>query len=203
MKQLDKLQKEVGTWSEKNFGHQASPHFRILVDKEFEGDPPKAMVALDSLAPLLGLVEEYGELLVAMNTKIQSKHDIEDAIGDIIIYSCDFCHRFGIVMPFGRHAIKMPDDIKLHEDPLVGIGISLGRMYHATLKRHQGIRGFDNDANYAYEIILALQMILVHLDHLAGEVLNDNILIIANRTWNNIVSKRDWKTSPVSGQSNE
>jgi NTP pyrophosphatase (non-canonical NTP hydrolase) len=79
---LEKLQKEVGDWSLKNFGDQSSSN------------------------PLLGAVEEVGELCHA---HLKSQQGIrgyddpakgiankKDALGDILIYLMDYCSREGI-----------------------------------------------------------------------------------------------------------
>ena len=75
---LKLLQKEVQIWSEKNFGDQPS------------------------WIPLLGAVEELGELAHAhvkgaQRIKMEEDHvgNAKDAIGDIIIYLVDYCGRRG------------------------------------------------------------------------------------------------------------
>lgn len=76
------LQEEVGKWSRNNFGDQPSTN------------------------PLLGIVEEVGELSHAHLKGIQSiRHTAEeiqvmkvDAVGDILIYLADYCSRDGIHM---------------------------------------------------------------------------------------------------------
>lgn len=73
------LQEEVREWSTRNFVDQPS------------------------YMPLLGVGEEVGELNHAFLKKLQNirmdeSHDenMRDAIGDIIIYLCDFCSRENI-----------------------------------------------------------------------------------------------------------
>lgn len=74
---LSNLQKEQSPWVEHNFG-----------------DRPAWM-------PLLGMMEELGELSHAFLKKAQNirKQDYEskqkDAIGDIVIYMSDFCNSQG------------------------------------------------------------------------------------------------------------
>lgn len=46
------------------------------------------------LHPLLGAVEEVGELIEAHNTNNQS--DRIDAVGDIVLYLLDYCNKTGI-----------------------------------------------------------------------------------------------------------
>lgn len=74
---LRRLQIEQRAWTEKNFGERPAWH------------------------PLLGLVEEIGELAHAYlkreqgirGTRAEHNEAIRDAIGDIVIYLCDFCSR--------------------------------------------------------------------------------------------------------------
>lgn len=76
---LTKLQHEVGEWARKNFGERPSDD------------------------PLLGVGEEFGELCHAhlkQKQKIRTGEDhfvkIKDAVGDIVIFLCDYCHVRGI-----------------------------------------------------------------------------------------------------------
>ena len=77
---MNELQFEVGQWSRKNFPNNKPTY------------------------PLLGLVEEVGELAHAhlkMEQGIRGterEHQIAkiDAIGDIVIYLADYCERNGI-----------------------------------------------------------------------------------------------------------
>lgn len=74
-----KLQNEVSTWSKKNFGEQAY------------------------IMPLMGMVEELGELHHGILKQLQGirgdedhEQQIADAIGDLLIYTADFCARRGL-----------------------------------------------------------------------------------------------------------
>jgi len=76
------LQREVGAWSQRNFGDQPA------------------------WCPLLGVVEEVGELSHSYLKRSQgirgtdAEHllAMEDAVGDIVIYLADFCNRMGFDM---------------------------------------------------------------------------------------------------------
>jgi len=88
---LKEIQKEVASWSETNFGQQVS---------QVTGFP------LGSLAPLLGIMEELGELCHCVLKHHQgirgyddpSKYEPErdDALADILVYLCDFASREGV-----------------------------------------------------------------------------------------------------------
>lgn len=76
---FDQLQAEVGEWSRKNFPNNTPDN------------------------PFKGMVEELGELAHALLKKEQGirgtaeEHDAaaKDAVGDLIIYTADFCERRG------------------------------------------------------------------------------------------------------------
>jgi len=79
MTDLHELQAEVSAWSERNFG--AQPAWK----------------------PLLGVGEEVGELNHAylkqsQGIRMDEDHiaNMQDAVGDIVIYLADFCHRMDI-----------------------------------------------------------------------------------------------------------
>lgn len=200
MKTFKSIQQDVGNWSKANFGDQESPYFTIKIDKdEFDawnkGEPmPPSLVCLGSLAPLWGIVEEYGELQAAV-----TDDEKIDACGDIYIYCCDYASREGFVLPIGIRTIDQELPL-MYDDAIRGMGVWIGKLYHATLKHHQGIRGFEDENFYKMKRDLAVAMLLAHLQAYCAEQLNERLLVIANKTWNGIVSKRNWKTSPTDGQ---
>ncbi len=76
---LQELQHEVRRWAYRNFP-DAQPWF-----------------------PLLGIMEEVGELSHAHLKKAEGVRDIEpdafiDAVGDVVIFLCDYCNRNNIDM---------------------------------------------------------------------------------------------------------
>jgi len=88
---LPVIQDAVAAWSQKNFGDQVS---------KVTG------VSLHSLAPLLGIVEEVGELTHAVLKRHQGIRGMDvpevyekardDALADILVYLCDFAAREGV-----------------------------------------------------------------------------------------------------------
>lgn len=78
---LRELQKMVGTWARKNFGPHVGPE------------------NIQGYRCLLGAIEELGELCHAhlkQEQGIRGTPDIQDeqardALGDIVIYLCDYC----------------------------------------------------------------------------------------------------------------
>ena len=202
MRSFENIQYEVGPWSLENFGHQETPYLTAVVGKCHTGSralrrPLEGVeVRLGSMAPLMGLSEELGELFESgTNT------DTKDAVGDLCIYLCDYCCREGIVIPY-RSELDRRDIY----DPGSGLVVYLGRLNRAHLKRHQGIRDMDNDVKFAAARLAAVGGFVFHLDlfvkeHLAGngEKPLTNLVTILNETWNNIVKKRDWKADAAEG----
>lgn len=88
---LQKVQKLIGEWAQRNFGSNYSTSRGIH---------------LNSLAPLMGIGEEYGELLHAVLKEAQGirgyqsrelyEEDRDDAVADLVIFLLDFCHREGV-----------------------------------------------------------------------------------------------------------
>lgn len=183
--QMNQLIKEVGEWSKDNFGEQETLVLQVVPLKEvkkfsdWQDLHPRTVespvACLGSLAPLLGIVEEYGEFVDAV-----SEEDRQDAIGDIIICLCDYCSREGIGFP----------EYEPSRDTT--LGVEVGRLVHATLKRMQGIRGYDNREKYEESRNFALRGIvscLIQIDHQALQYGID--------TWNKIVKKRNWKKQGI------
>lgn len=78
--------------------------------------------------------------------------------------------------------------------PLMGMTEELGELYHVMLKRHQGIRGYDNDAQFIRERDDAVADLCIYLmDFCAQEriCLQSTIEKTASK-----VLMRDWVTNP-------
>jgi len=164
--QLSKIEEEVAEWSRRNFGAQVSK----TTGQE-----------LGSLAPLLGLGEELGELEEA-----RSKGDLfllRDAVGDCFIYLLDYCSREELSFEslWNSSIIMTGPKIYLH---------LYGKLLHVVLKRHQGIRGYDNDAKFLHEHTMLLRWIIGELKQ---EV--DAPEDLLQKVWQE-VKERDWKKNP-------
>lgn len=91
MKTLSEIQSEIGEWSRRNFGEQKSK-----ATEQYLG----------SLAPLMGVAEEVGELMHVVLKRHQGIRGYDDdgkfiaerndAIADILVYLCDFACREGV-----------------------------------------------------------------------------------------------------------
>lgn len=194
MKSYDQIQKEVGRWAKTNFGDNESPYFVLKIEPFPQGwcpghPMPHTLVALESLCPLMGIAEEIGEL-----ARAKDRNEIEDAIGDIFIYVCDYAYRVGFPVPIGLNAMRVID---VDGDLLLGLVSWSGKLFHGTLKRHEGIRGFDDKNKYLEHCETCTTMLLGYLEAYA-DAFGVDLLTIANKVWAD-VSQRNWKNSPKDG----
>lgn len=186
---INEIIREVTAWSKKNFGEQRSKADSTMV--------------LGSLAPLLGIGEELGEMYEADFKRRNSTEDwdtdkadsaLVDALGDICIYLCDFCGREGIEVPPNR---TLEWDRSLEASGPGGICIVAGKLFHAVLKRHQGIRGYDSTIKYITECRDLTLMMFVSIDRACHFVGTDVNTVLSN-VWAK-VSQRDWTKNKTSG----
>jgi hypothetical protein len=187
MKTIQAIQSEVGEWSAANFGRQDSKTETFVVEGQIE-----QFMVLGSLAPLLGIVEEVGELSQANHSN--RRRDSEDAVGDILIYLCDFAYReqFELQLPQGWASTDMP--------PLQGLQIAVGNLCHCVLKHHQGIRDMGHPVVYANRRADCVHALLIHLHrYMKANHPSSNLLLAANETWNTVVSKRNWVADSEQG----
>lgn len=112
----DKIQAEQAQWAEVNFGRQFRPlaeeilRSALVTGKDGETDPQQVRAVelvlqqrLGHWVPILGMVEELGELAHAVLKSFQgirgnrSEHEAaqRDAYGDIRVYMLDFANRKG------------------------------------------------------------------------------------------------------------
>jgi len=196
MKSIYVLQREVGEWSQANFGGQETNRLSLVVDDttptDFNAGEWDWKVLLGSLAPLMGIAEEIGELASSTNPVEE-----EDAIGDIMIYLLDYSHREGLELaglwpnwdnPNGE---RTPCPL----GSLYPIVKAMGMLFHATLKHHQGIRGMDDLDAYRQARNQAVEELVRSLMVFASHGGQD-LIVIVNKTWETVVSKRDWKADP-------
>lgn len=181
LKPINVIQSEVGEWSRNNFGAQCSKLYGV---------------DLHEIAPLLGVSEEIGEL-VSSSTREQEL----DAIGDIMVYLCDFSARFGIqAIVATPEQLGEQDALDFNEDPLSGIIICAGRLTHVILKTHQGIREFTSVEYAKEQATKHLSELLYCVSLYCTMYLYPmNAEVILNNVWTQTVSKRNWKTNPSNG----
>lgn len=211
MQAIEILQREIGDWSVANFGLQETPYLGVYEAGGVVANTPRSaadghadptarhgnlVATLGSLAPLMGIVEELGELAEALVG--ENKAAAEDAVGDILVYLCDYLCREGVAWP-GVRPIAPAD----RQEPTVGITIAVGRLYHTTLKRHQRIRGLHDPATYATARDVAVAVLVWHLEAFARAEFKTNLVTVLNVVWQKVVSKRNWKANAQSGAATE
>lgn len=171
MTTFETLQREVGTWSEANFGDQPAVN------------------------PLLGVGEELGELVDHLATRDGPTEHERDCVGDALVYLADFCHRRGVDLQ-RAYADGPADGADVdHENPLTGAVVALGRLHRSVLKRRQGIRLEDPRVGDEAER-RAVAALLCHLDDLArdrGYTLDACVRV----AWYDEVADREWESSYV------
>lgn len=193
---LSVIQAEVGDWSRNNFGDQVSKATHQV---------------LGSLSPLLGIVEEFGELALAyiMRARLESDDpdnhaqanaidaEISDALADCMVYALDYAEREGdmsieVLINLNAEAVMSDDS---HYEIMLYAQKTIGRLCHVTLKRHQGIRGFDDYEKYRICRDHAIAQLMTIIDIIAiseGLILEE----ILQATWDKVKS-RNWKARPV------
>lgn len=175
MKTLETIQNEIGTWASANFGQNQS-----------HVDPD---LFLGSLAPLLGMVEEVGELMeagLAMNPA-----DQEDALGDIGVFLCDYTSREGLILD--------GDTINGADGEGQSLMVIVAALCHITLKRHQGIRGMNDRTKFVERRDALVQRLLNALNNRCWTILDKSLMDVLQHTWDTVVAKRDWKAKPEDG----
>ena len=204
------LQREVGEWSRANFGDQASKTHIPLV--------------LGSVAPILGIFEEFGEMVEAMcNNNITL---VRDSVADILIYLADYFSRCALNSNDLRWSyiddkIKTEAPFSTPEKTAMFVLKYLGYFAHHNLKRHQGIRGYRSDAKFHESIQTSVEDLLVGLgrlyactkrEHFKQTAANPSfedvrayeavdsaeLLNLAWLEWQN-VKQRNWKTNAITG----
>lgn len=207
MQAYQQIQFQIGAWATANFGNNETPYLEILEAGSIVADKPRKpddkpdknarhnnmVVELGSLAPLMGLVEELGGFMAAFLT--EDKKGIEDALGDIAVCVCDYCCHESILFPTKVTLTKK----ERYATPVGGAMVYLGTLYRCHLKRHQRIRNMHNKRTFEKERAAALHGFVWHLEAMAKEYTKTPLLTILNKTWNNIVKKRDRRADATAG----
>lgn len=96
---------------------------------------------------------------------------------------------------FGEQVSKATGQIHGSVNPLLGLIEEVGELTHAVLKRHQGIRGYDNDEKFVAERNDAVADVMIYLlDFCSREGID--AAEVLNTTWEG-VQRRDWEKNRV------
>lgn len=157
------LQVEHAEWTHENFGAQSAHQ------------------------PLLGLVEETGELEIAF-----SEEEKIDAVADCMIYWVGLCTSMGF------DADTLIDRAHAnHLEPTATFQRTLGVLAHYVLKLEQNIRQERAERNR--EIARSALEDYARLVGKAAGLLEVDFDSAVQNTWN-AVKKRNWKKNPNTGE---
>lgn len=176
VQRFNEIAKEVGEWSIRNFGLQM---IKVGWYPDADHSGLNQGNYLGMIAPLMGIVEEFGELGESGEVP-----DITDAFGDVAVYLADFCSRGGFVVSVADYSKTT--------------GVCLGRIYHCVLKRCQGIRGYDDDAKFRTEVCASVSSFFAALDLRCRTVISRGIIDVLEETWAQ-VKQRDWTKNKKQG----
>lgn len=179
MSLLRDIQKQVGHWSQNNFGTQLAKY------GSFAG------VDLLELAPLMGLCEEVGELAEATTAA-----DALDALGDVGIYLMDYCSRAGVDIVDVVATTGVDPKWYMGPPAVNHISAAVAMLQRAHLKQAQGIRGFDDLAVFVNAQHMAIAVLWVALNRCTELVeLKDYTTDILQPVARKVL-KRDWVERP-------
>lgn len=189
-KTMPNLMVEISDWAVANFGNTPVSSLRVL----HNGFPSQnAIIELNWIAPFWGLAEEIGELHAALNVPtIEANYldEVIDAIADIGIYFCDYLARRKTIYDFrqmGDHAAKLD------------LSIAYGKLVHCELKHAQKIRGMGETEAFNAAHREACLTFFKTLDYVSFANSGLPIEEVIDRTFQETVSKRNWKKNAATG----
>jgi len=182
------------------------------------------------VACVLGQGEEIGELVEAVAGKLEDPgsfsmegsgdkwyenaskgqvgalEHIFDAIGDILIYSCQLASNlqldFSTILREGeglkqKAAKNTSEDLAELGWALLGLTAATGRIQHATLKNKQKLRGYDNELKYKTEVLDGMVQIARFCTQIS-EQLNEKVFTVFFQVSERVM-RRDWKKNSLTG----
>ncbi len=171
MKMLETIQIEMVIWQDHNF----------------PGRP--------AWVPLVGMVEEIGELAAAR--EVHDLSEMRDAVGDIGIYMVDFCNGLKLdVQPIWDEACSTGTKF---DDTGAGLQNEIGRVAHGFLKSFQQIRMNEDHAGNIRAGLVNLVAYLQRIARVAGIGEVDEII---HSVWQQ-VKQRVWKKNRATAHEQE
>ena len=116
---LSKLQQEVGEWADGQFPQQPVQN------------------------PLLGSVEESGELAEEFLSSGFDRTEVMDAIGDMVIYLCDFAYQFDVDLGDAQQhldSVELQTQCSTNTELTLELSVANGKLINSFLKQDQGIK---------------------------------------------------------------
>lgn len=143
---------------------------------------------------VLGMTEELGELAEAIQAN--SPDDVEDAIGDIVVYTAVYCaSQERSIVSFSVPAIGGPKVPTLVREYMLECTAFMGKIAHGRLKTEQGIRGTPDKHWAATES--AINGLLCRLSFICNEF-DLTLPQVVAKTWGK-VRRRDWQLDRLKG----
>lgn len=154
----------------------------------------------ESWQPLLGIMEELGELTEAYNFETdenERNEKIKDAIADITIYITDYCNvmNFDITQLYMTGTTGRAFTTTSGWNKILNLMIQVGRISHAHLKHAQKIRVSENHIENAKKFVGEALFVIEELCMNIGY----SYYNVVSKTWND-VKTRDWKKFPKNGK---
>lgn len=145
--------------------------------------------------PLLGIVEEVGELIEACVAK--DVKEIKDACGDIMIFMAHYCgvNGYSLLDCVVAEAETFSVMTWTPLDALTSVPVMVGKLCHAHLKMEQQIRTGEKHSDTAKkaigQIAGCLRIILSQYEV--------DLMDVMEKIWGE-VSQRNWKKNPKTGK---
>ena len=199
----------VGRWASANFGNTPVSNMRVTRSRPVAvGSLHVVIEVVDNcrvdlhwMAPLMGMMEELGELCSRCNADGEYSQDdpeVQDAIGDIGVYFCDYLYRRDVP----RYPLLTLPGWPAWQPPPTGIVTALGRLYHTELKHAQAIRGMQDADVFRAAHQQACGYLWQALDHASFHLVPRNpngIYQVTKGVFDAVVAKRDWKKHAEDG----
>lgn len=190
VERFQQLQVRLWEWQDKNFGCTGPQA------------PPRH--------PFLGMCEEAGELVHSTlklsqgirGTKEEHIANMKDAIGDIMVYLINFCHRGGLGF--------LESKPSFYSIPLTHVQCSAVPLEMLAWTVYKQVARFGlyfeplfiQDTALPSSIHTSLhECAMLICDDLAymANVLGTTLFACVDYVWVHVLSKRDWKVDPVNG----
>ena len=165
---LSELQQEVGEWANEQFPQQPVQN------------------------PLLGSIEESGELTEEFLSSELDRTEVMDAIGDVIIYLCDFSYSWDVDLGEAQQnmdSFELQTRCSTNTELILELSVANGELIHSFLKQDQGIRqdeegvGSNADIEALTHILKAFQTYCKTSEFTVDDCIDEAWLEVSDRDW--------------------
>ena len=175
--------------------------------KQFQKPDPGSKLDIEGrqrLRQVMGIVEEYGELMDTYAGGTNYKKEIMDAVADMMVYSLDLCFNCGFNVPeivnydtiptvFEQTYLDNENDqhCPAADHLMEGLAIVIGRLAHAVLKWDQQIRMSENHPEKMQWCLCHIWRMLYRFCEYNDVEFNALVVQTAQK-----VTQRDWVQNP-------